>query len=121
VGTLGLIAVLGVLATLDLLDVIAALPWMGERSLLVELAGGAAFALAIPLAISVLWGRLWKAGAIAGVALALLLHVTAAVALVYGLYWVAERLVSANEGTSPSPQVNLEEADHSEGRYLPAE
>lgn len=121
VGTLGVIAVLGVLATLDLFDVVEVLPWMSDRSWLVELAGGAAFALVIPLAISVLWGHLWKAGAIAGVALALLLHVTAAVALVYGIYWVIERLASASEGTSPSPHVNLEQADHSQGRYLPAE
>jgi len=49
------------------------------------------------------------------------LHVTAAVMAVYGLYWVLERLVSAGEGTSPSPSTNLEEADTSGGRYLPAE
>jgi Na+(H+)/acetate symporter ActP len=84
-------------------------------------AGGAVFALLLPLLISLLWGRLWKAGAIAGVALALLLHVTAAVALVYGIYWVMERFASAGEGASPSPQANLEATDTSEGMYLPAE
>lgn len=40
------------------------------------------------------WGRLRAAGIIAGVALALLLHVTAAVALLTGVYQVAERLVT---------------------------
>ncbi len=120
VATLLGIGALGVVATLDLLDVVDVLPWMGERSWLVELLGGGAFALVIPLAVSVLWGRLWRAGAIAGIALALLLHVTAAVMAVYGLYWLLERLLSAGEGTSPSPAANLEDADTSEGRYLPA-
>ena len=40
---------------------------------------------------------------------------------VYGIYWVLERVVSAPEGASPSAKANLEEADTSEGRYLPAE
>jgi hypothetical protein len=120
VGTLGVVAVLGAIATLDLLDVVDVLPWMGDRPWFVELAGGAAFAVVVPLALSVLWGRLWKAGAIAGVALALLLHVTLAVAAVYGVYWVLERVASAHEGGSPSPTTNLEQADTSEGRYLPA-
>jgi hypothetical protein len=101
VGTLLLIGALGVLATLDVLDLADVLPWMGERSWPVELATGAGMALAVPLALSLLWGRLWRAGAIAGVALALLLHVTAAVALVYGIYWLLERLVSSSEGASP--------------------
>jgi hypothetical protein len=39
----------------------------------------AAFALIVPPAISVLWRRLWPAGAIAGVVLAFLLAVTAVV------------------------------------------
>lgn len=121
VGTLLTVAILGVLATVDLLDVAELLPWMGDRPWAVEVATGAVAALAVPLAASVLWGRLWRAGAIAGVALALLLHVTAAVALLYGVYWVLERLVSAPEGASPSAKANLEEADTSEGRFSPAE
>jgi hypothetical protein len=121
VGTLVLVAALGVVATLDLFDVAALLPWMGDRPWLAELALGALMAIVIPLLVSVLWGHLWKAGAIAGVALALLLHVTIAVAVVYGVYWLLERAVSAPQGASPSPRKNLEEADTSEGRYLPAE
>lgn len=120
-GTLLLVAGLGVTATLDLLDVVDVLPWMGDRRWAVELATAAAVALVVPLAGSVLWGRLWKAGAIAGIALAMLLHVTAMVALVYGLYWLIERVVSAREGSSPSPMANLEDADTSRGRYLPGE
>jgi hypothetical protein len=55
------------------------LPWMGDRAGWVEVVGAAAFALIVPPAISVLWRRLWPAGAIAGVALAFLLEVTAVV------------------------------------------
>lgn len=121
VGSLVLVASLGAVATLDLLDVADLLPWMGERAWPVELATGAAGALLIPLATSVLWGRLWRAGAISGIALALLLHVTAAVMLVYGLYWLLERVLSAPQGATPSPSTNLEQADTSEGRFLPAE
>jgi Protein of unknown function (DUF1353) len=120
-GTLLLVAALGVAATLDLLDVADVLPWMGDRPWAAEVALGALCAVVVPLVVSVLWGRLWRAGAIAGIALALLLHVTVVVATIYGIYWGLERLVSASEGASPSAKANLEEADTSEGRYLPAE
>ena len=120
-GSLGLVAALGSVATLDLIDVADVLPWMGDRPWAREVVGGAAVALLLPLATSIVWGRLWRAGAIAGIALALLLHVTAAVMLVYGLYWLLEWLLSAGGGASPSPSANLEQADSSEGRYLPAE
>ena len=80
----------------------------------------ASFAVVVPLVVSVLWGRAGRAGAIAGVALALLLHVTVVVAAVYGIYWVLEKLASAPQGDSPSAKANLEEADTSEGMYLPA-
>lgn len=109
VGTLLAVAVLGVLATLDLLDVWDVLPWMSDRPWWIELAAGGLFAVLVPLVISLLWGRLWKAGAIAGVTLAFLLHVTAAVVVVYGLYWLAERAVSASEGASTDVQENLDE------------
>lgn len=121
VGTLLLVAALGVIATLDLIDVADVLPWMGDRPWATELLLGAAFAVLVPLVASVLWGRLWRAAAIAGLALALLLHVTVVVATVYGIYWLLERLASAPEGASPSAKANLEEADTSEGMYSPAE
>jgi Protein of unknown function (DUF1353) len=121
VGTLLLVAALGVVATLDLIDVADVLPWMDDRPWAAELLLGAAFAVLVPLVISVLWGRLWRAAAIAGLALALLLHVTVVVAAVYGIYWLLERLASAPEGASPSAKANLEEADTSEGMYSPAE
>ena len=121
IGTLLVVAGLGVIATLDLCDATDVLPWMGERSWFVELATGALFAILVPLALSALWGRRWRVGFIAGLALALLLHVTLAVALVYGIYWLLEKAASRWDGASPSPRANLEEADTSEGMYLPAE
>lgn len=93
------VVVLGVVATLDLVDVWDALPWMGARPWHVELGLGGLLALVIPLGLSSLWGALWPAGAIAGVMLALLLHVTLMVVTVYGLYRVAESVVSARERT----------------------
>jgi hypothetical protein len=91
-GTLGLVAGLGTIATLDLLDVVDWLPWMGERPWWLELLGGLAGAVVIPLLLGLLWGRFAAAGAIAGVALAVLLHVTALLAAVTVLYQLAERL-----------------------------
>jgi hypothetical protein len=108
--TLGIVGLLGVLATLDLADVLDVLPWMGDRAWWVEMLSGAGFALLIPLILSALWLHFWRAGAIAGVALAFLLHVTAAVILVFGIYRVAERLLSASEGTVPDVKQNLKKS-----------
>lgn len=91
-GTVGVVVVLGVLATLDLLDVVDWVPWMGDRPFLVELAGGGAGAVVIPLLLGLTWGRFRIAGVIAGIALALLLHVTAVLAGLTLLYQLAERL-----------------------------
>jgi hypothetical protein len=79
-GTLAVILVLGVLATLDFLDVWDLLPWMGDRSWRAELAGGLAMAVLVPAVLSLLWGRLRRAGLIVGLALAVLLHITLALA-----------------------------------------
>lgn len=94
VGLLGLVVLLGTAATLDFLDVVSVVPWMGERAWQTELASGAAFAVLVPSVLAVSWGRYWLAGVIVGVALALLLHVSVAILAVYGLYLVVERLVS---------------------------
>jgi hypothetical protein len=109
-GTIAVVSALGLLATADLLDVWNVLPWMGDRPWWSEVAFGAVFALAIPLLVSLAWGRRWRVGAITGVALAFLLHVTIILFLLLGVYWVAETLVSRPEGTGPDVSENLEQA-----------
>lgn len=89
--SLAAIAVLGWFATLDLFDQGEWLPWMGERRWFVELLTGGAGAIVIPLVFALLWpSGLRKAGAITGVALAALLHVTIAVGAVTFAYQLAE-------------------------------
>lgn len=96
VGLLAVIAVLGVLTTLDFFDVVNVVPWMGgpETPWWRKILTGAAGALLIPAVLSLSWGRNWRAGAIAGVALAFLLHVTAVLAVLLLLYQLVERIVS---------------------------
>ncbi len=87
---------LGYCATCDLFDrewwLAWPLPWMGERVWWVEIIGGLCGAIAIPLVLSVLWGRFRIAGVIVGVMLAVLLHVTVALALISLSYQGLERL-----------------------------
>lgn len=91
-----LVAVLGVLATLDLFDVVAWVPWMGEgRSFSVELVGGLAGAVVVPLLLGLTWGRFAIAGCVSGIALAVLLHVSVLLGMITAAYlaaeWVARR------------------------------
>ncbi len=94
--TIAAILYLGYCATSDLFDRswVAALdlPWMGARPWWVELVGGFGGAVVVPLALSLLWGRLRMAGAIAGVMLAVLLHVTVGLAVIASGYVAVERL-----------------------------
>ncbi len=94
--TIATIVYLGYSATSDLFDRSWAgavdVPWMGDRPWWAEVAGGFAGAVVLPLALSLLWGRLRMAGAIAGVLLAVLLHVTVGLALVAATYVLLERL-----------------------------
>jgi hypothetical protein len=108
--TIGTVLVLGTIATLDLFDVWDALPWMANRPWWIELLLGALFALLIPLAISVLWGRLWTAAAIDGVLLAFLFHVTMAIFVLFGIYRIAEWLVSRGEGSSGNARKSYAQA-----------
>ncbi len=89
--TVAVIVGLGAVATLDLLDVgPLTLPWMGERGFLAELVGGLAGAVALPMLLSLTWGEFRMAGSILGVLLAVLLHVSAALLLLTGLYQAVE-------------------------------
>lgn len=90
-GTLLLVPVLGVLATLDLFDVVSCIPWMGaDRPFWLELAGGLAGAVVVPLVLGLTWGRFAAAGVISGIALAVLLHVTVLLGGLSLLYLAAE-------------------------------
>jgi hypothetical protein len=93
-GTLGLVALLGVVSTLDLVDLVDVVPWMGEGAFVAELARGAGAAVLLPALLGLLWGSFRIAGWIMCIGLALLLHVTIALALLTGLYWLIEKLAS---------------------------
>ncbi|WP_337062875.1 DUF1353 domain-containing protein [Kineococcus sp. G2] len=91
-----LVLVVGTLAVVDLLDLARALPWMGARPWWVELLTGAAAALTVPLLAAPLWGRRWRAGAVAGVAAAALLPVTVAVLLATACFAAADALAGGS-------------------------
>lgn len=103
VTSLVVIVHLGYSATADLFDrswpLARQVPWMGDRSWGVEVAGGLAAAVVIPLALCAAWGRFWAAGAIGGVTLAVLLHVTVGLAVItlgyQAVEWVARRAPGA--------------------------
>lgn len=95
-GTVLVVALLGLLSTLDVLDVHAPLvggvPWTGEGEWWVRLCTGAAGAVAVPFVLGLIWGRFRVAGIITGIALALLLHVTVALIILTGIYQLVEWL-----------------------------
>lgn len=97
-GTLVLVGWLGWCATWDLLDRSAPLapgvPWIVEGDWPDELLGGVAGAVVVPLLLAPLWGRFARAGAVLGVGLAALLHMTIALLLLTLVYQALERLVT---------------------------
>lgn len=92
------IALLGVAATVDLFDVrpdwIPPVPWMGEQGTLAELLAGGAAGVTLPFLFALTWGQFWKAGAILGITVALLLHVSIAILGLTALYQMLERLAT---------------------------
>jgi hypothetical protein len=101
---LAAILALGVLSTLDLFDVIDWVPWMGDGPWWREALSGAAAAVLAPVVVMIPWHlrRLYIGGLIAGWALALLLHVTAAVAAITLLYRAIERIFDRFDRFDPS-------------------
>ncbi len=67
---------------------------MGDRGWFLELAGGLAGAVVVPLVLSLAWGRFRIAGAVVGVSLAVLLHVTVALLALTVLYRALEWLTA---------------------------
>lgn len=102
--TLALTVYFGAIATLDVLGVgrdwawVYALPWMSSSSTWGHILQGAAGAVVIPVLLGLLWGRFWRAGMIAGVALAFLLHVTFVILVLTGLYWGLEKVGEVDRG-----------------------
>ena len=94
--SIAVILYLGWSSTADLFDrtwpLAWAVPWMGDHPWWLELLGGFSGAVVVPLVLSLLWGRFRAAGAIAGVVLAVLLHVTVGLAAISLAYQGAERL-----------------------------
>jgi hypothetical protein len=94
------IAWLGYEATADLVNRTGRWPctyelfWIVGESGWEQLLSGAAGAIAIPLLLSVAWFRFWKAGAIAGVLLGALFHVSLALLVLSGAYVLLEAAVT---------------------------
>lgn len=104
VATLGSIAWLGYQATADLVNrsgrwwCTYELFWVLGDTWWEELLSGLLGAVVVPLAISLVWGRFRQAGAIAGVLLGALFHVSLALLLLSGVYLVLE--AAATDGWS---------------------
>lgn len=96
--TVAVVIAVGAAATIDLFDCREVLPWMGDRPVWLEVISGAIGALVVPALLSVLWWRRWAAGAIAGAALALLLHVTVAITIVYALFSATDSIIEGRHG-----------------------
>lgn len=91
--TAAAVVVLGSLATVNLVTERTFVPWMGSRHWAVELVLGLAGAVVIPMVLGVvLWRPIRIAGVIAGVGMAVLLHVMALTGGVYAVYSTIERL-----------------------------
>lgn len=94
VTTVLVVLVLGAMATVDLLDWREWIPWMpAGGTWYQEVAGGAVGAVVVPGLLSLLWWPQARAGFIAGVALAFLLHVTVALFVVSSAYLAVENAV----------------------------
>lgn len=92
--TLLVVAYLGTAATCELLDLsvpgLIAVPWIPGGALWLELLGGAAGAVVVPLLLGLTWGRFRVAGLVVGICFALLIHVTVALLALTLLYRVLE-------------------------------
>lgn len=100
VATLSAITWLGYQATADLVHRSGRWPCTYELFWIVgdrgweRLLSGAVGAVVAPLTLSLLWGRFWRAGAIAGVLLGALFHVTIALLVLSAVYVVLEAAVT---------------------------
>ena len=75
------------------------LPWILGDTFWEEFVSGGVFAVLIPAVMSVVWGRYWRAGMIAGIAVAFLFHVTIGTALVHAINVVLETIATRGWGS----------------------
>jgi hypothetical protein len=87
-GIIGTLCVVGVPVFRDGPDPMS---WMADWSWPVRMMAAAAAAVITPIVLAPLWGSLWRAGLIAGWALAALLHVTALLLAFSLIFWGLER------------------------------
>ena len=94
---IGGILLLGTMATLDLLGVADLLPWMGNDSVAYEILTGALFAIVVPVVLSLLFipGRLTSAALILGIAIAVFLHATLLLVVLFAFYNGLEEAINA--------------------------
>ena len=113
--TLAIVVYLGYCATFDLFDhpapLAVELPWMGDRVWWLELVGGLAGALVVPLLLGLLWGRFRVRGMVVALGLALLLHVTLVLAVIAGGY--------RSRNAAPAPSVVQPRACLGSAGWLP--
>jgi hypothetical protein len=97
VALIGTILLLGTMATLDVLGVAELLPWMGNDSHAYEILTGALFAILVPVVLSLLFipGRLTPAALILGIAIAIFLHVTLLLVILFAFYNGLEEAINA--------------------------
>ena len=95
-GTIISIVTMGTLATLEILDCIDLIPALRDKSTVVEFGIGTVAAVAIPSLISATWYREWRAGIMAGVAVAMLLHVMVAILVVFGVFRAMDNVSGKN-------------------------
>lgn len=99
--TAGVVLVLGAAATADLLDCREWLFWMADRSFVAEVSLGLVGAVTVSGLLSLLWGAgRRRAGWVAGVALALLVHVTVALGIVSAVFTAVDRAVEHRFGAA---------------------
>lgn len=92
-GSLSTIALIGAAGTLAVFGHGDWFPGVGGPGVVERVLEGAALAVTVPTILAPLWGRLWRAGMIAGWAMAVLLHVTVVIAALSAVFWTVDRLV----------------------------
>lgn len=92
-GSLSSIGLIGIGGTLAVFGRAEWFPGIGAATIDQRLLEGARLAVIVPAVMAPLWGRLWRAGMIAGWALAALIHVTLVIAVSSSVFWALDRAI----------------------------